>query len=208
MRISRVLIKGLLAAACIALAGCGGGSHVRPMLVPSSVRRATTISPSSPSKDSEPLPAVTIQVTVPGLLAGFTVPTRYTCDGSNVSLPVQWSHIPPSTAEVALFVVAFEPINGKFLLIWAITGLSPKLHYLSAGELPSGVTVGRNSFGKKGYSLCPERGRREAYVVKIIALPRRLEVATGFNADVVYGEAERMAKFVGLATVNYKRSKP
>jgi phosphatidylethanolamine-binding protein (PEBP) family uncharacterized protein len=200
-------IKRLIAAACIVLAGCGGGSHVHSVLVPSTTRRATTISPSSPNKDSEPLPAVTIGVTVPGLLARYAVPTRYTCDGSDMSLPVQWSHIPPNTAEIALFVVAFEPINGKFLLSWAVTGLSPKLHDLSAGELPSGAIVGRNSFGKEGYSICPERGKREAYVVKIIALPRRLNVAAGFDADVVYREAERMAKYVGLATVNYKRSK-
>jgi phosphatidylethanolamine-binding protein (PEBP) family uncharacterized protein len=207
MQLSKVSVKGTLAAVCIVLAGCGGGSHVHSVLVPSSTRQATTISPSSPNKDPEPLPAVTIGVTVPGLLVRYAVPTRYTCDGLNVSLPVQWSHIPPNTAEIALFVVAFKPVNDKFLLSWAVTGLSPKLHDLSAGELPSGTIVGRNSFGKEGYSICPERGKREAYVVKIIALPHRLKVAAGFDADVVYREAERMARFVGLATVNYKRSK-
>jgi phosphatidylethanolamine-binding protein (PEBP) family uncharacterized protein len=207
MRLSNVSIKGLLAAACIVLAGCGGGSHVHSVLVTSSARQAPTISPSSPNKDSEPLPAVTIGVTVPGLLVRYAVPTRYTCDGLNVSLPVRWSHIPPNTAEIALFVVAFEPIDGKFLLSWAVTGLSPKLHDLSAGELPSGAIVGRNSFGKEGYSICPERGKREAYVVKVIALPRKLKVTAGFDADLVYREAERRAKFVGLTTVNYERSK-
>jgi phosphatidylethanolamine-binding protein (PEBP) family uncharacterized protein len=191
--------------ALAALTGCGG-SNVRSGA--SSTTSKATAQGSRPTRTtapSEPLPSVAIGVTVPGLLAAETIRTLYTCDGRDISPPVRWTGIPRNTAELALFVINFQPVHGRFFLGWAVAGLSPSSHGIAAGALPSGAAVGRNSFGEVGYSICPPRGKRESYAVKVIALSHRIGVKRGFDAMVFYRQAERTAKVVGFAGVSYAR---
>ena len=99
-----------------------------------------------------------------------------------------------------MFVVALQPVNKKLVFDWAVAGLNPTSGGFSAGTLPPGAVVGRNSFGKVGYSICPPKGSgEEHYVVRVVALPRSLAAKPGFDAEALYQEAERSAKFVGLA---------
>jgi phosphatidylethanolamine-binding protein (PEBP) family uncharacterized protein len=188
-----------------ALAGCGG-SNVRPGEASTTSKAPARGSrPTRTTAPSEPLPSVAIGVTVPGLLAGDTLRGLYTCDGRDISPPVRWTGIPRSTAELALFVIDFQPVHGRFFLGWAVAGLSPSSHGIAAGALPSGAAVGRNSFGEAGYSICPPRGRRESYAVKVIALSHRIGVKPGFDAMVLYRQAVQTAKVVGFAGVSYAR---
>jgi phosphatidylethanolamine-binding protein (PEBP) family uncharacterized protein len=184
----------LLSALCAgtALAGCGGSS-------------ATGTSSLAKTTASERVPSVAIEVTIPTLLAEHRIPKRYTCDGADASLPVQWTGIPRGTAELALFVGNLQPVHGGLFFDWAVTGLSPKLHGISAGRLPPDAVVGRNSFGQDRYSICPPRGTRESYAVKVIALPHKIQAQPGFDALTLYRDAERSAKAVGLVGVAYKR---
>jgi hypothetical protein len=147
-------------------------------------------------------------VSVPALLPGYHIPKRYTCDGADVSLPVQWSAVPHGTVELALFIINFQPVHGHFFFDWAVTGLKPTSQGISAGSLPSGAVVGRNSFGKVGYSICPVKGRRRptSYAVKVLALPYRLPAEPGFEANRLYLEVERLTrKGVGFAAGEYQR---
>jgi phosphatidylethanolamine-binding protein (PEBP) family uncharacterized protein len=197
----------------LALAGCGGSS-TQSSPSPTGTRSGQSgrssggvnSSQRQTSGRSEPVPTVTMLVTIPALISEHWIPKRYTCDGADVSLPVRWSHVPTGTAELAMFVVNLHPVHGGFFFDWAIAGLSPTSRGISAGTLPPGVVVGRNSFGKVGYSICPAKGtRQEDFVVRVLALPRRLAVEPGFNAETVYREAERSAKIVGLGGGSYAR---
>jgi len=185
--VERWLLLGALCAG-IALAGCGAS------------RSATTTSGSQRVRTaSQPVPTNSIEVSIPALLREGYIPQRYTCDGADVSLPLRWSHVPSGTAEVAMFVVNLRPVHGRFFFDWAVAGLGPTSHGISAGILPLGAVVGRNSFGKVGYSICPAKGTgKEHYVVRVVALPHRLAAKQGFDAEAVYREAERSATAVGL----------
>jgi phosphatidylethanolamine-binding protein (PEBP) family uncharacterized protein len=172
-----------------------------------SPRASTGVKPATrqTSGRSEPVPTVTILVRIPNLLSEQRIATRYTCDGADVSLPVRWSHLPSGTTELAVFVVNLRPVRGRFFFDWAVTGLSPASLGISAGTLPHGAVVGRNSFGKVGYSICPAKGKREDFVVRVLALPHALATRAGFNAEALYRDAERSAKFAGIGGGTYTR---
>lgn len=122
-----------------------------------------------------------------------------------MSLPVEWSRIPHGTDELALFIIGLRPFHGSFYFAWAVAGLKPSSHGISAGRLPPGAVVGRNSLGDAGYSICPPKGRRETYYVKILALPRPLNARPGFDAMTLYRRAEAETKFIGFAAGVYTK---
>jgi phosphatidylethanolamine-binding protein (PEBP) family uncharacterized protein len=157
--------------------------------------------------DSRPAPLVSIEVSIPAATAEHRVSSRYTCDGADESLPLRWNGVPRGTVELALFIVNLEPVNGKLFFDWAVTGLSPSAPGISAGVTPPGAVVGRNSFGRAGYSLCPPRGvRAERFVVRVLALPRSVVAKRGFDAEALYQEAERLTKTVGIGGGIYVRA--
>jgi phosphatidylethanolamine-binding protein (PEBP) family uncharacterized protein len=192
-------------AAAATVAGCGGSSTGSSPAPTSAGQPGGGHTQSSPAPASTaPAPAGTIEVTIPTLLAENSIPKRYTCDGANTSLPVHWSKVPPGTAELVMFVASVRPTPTFFN--WAVAGLSPTSHGVSAGTLPPGAIVGRNSFGQVGYSICPPQGTvEEHYVLRLEALPRRLAVRPGFHPETLYREAERISKTVGLAGGTYTR---
>jgi hypothetical protein len=118
---------------------------------------------------------------------------------------LRWSGLPHGTGELALFILNFQPVHGRFFFDWAVAGLSPKLHGLAAGELPPGAVAGRNGFGRDGYSICPPKGGHETYAVKVIALPRKIPAQTGVDALTLYRDADSSATVLGLASVAYRR---
>ncbi len=208
----RTLAVGPLAVG-LALGGCGGSSTPSSPPPPTSAIHAsspaTTTSGGSTStgSGSEPTaPSTTIEVTIPGLLKEDFIPARHTCDGANASLPVQWSKIPAGTAELAMFLLNLKPVKGKPFFDWAVAGLSPTSHGVPAGSLPRGATVGRNSFGNVGYSICPPKGTvEEHFILRLIAMPHAIVPAPGFNPETLYRETEQSTKVVGLAGGVYTR---
>jgi phosphatidylethanolamine-binding protein (PEBP) family uncharacterized protein len=135
------------------------------------------------------------------------IPARYTCDGADVSLPVRWSGAPPGTAEVAIFVVNLQPVHGRLFFDWAVAALGPTLRAIPPGRLPSGAVLGRNSFGKAGYSICPPRGTREEhFIVRVFALAHPLAAKTGFDAETLFHEALQAPKVSGGTSGVYSRA--
>lgn len=186
-----------------ALVGCGGGAQTS-----TSTSTGTAASAKRVSGSPEVSSAVSLGVSIPGLLPLAYLPMRYTCDGADISPPVRWNGIPRGAAELVLFVVNLRPVQGRVFVDWAVAGLKPTLHGVSAGKLPPGVTVGRNSSGNVGYSLCPNKGgmRPTAYVVDLLALPRRLVVQPGFDANAFYTKAEEVpGRGAGFVVARYKR---
>jgi phosphatidylethanolamine-binding protein (PEBP) family uncharacterized protein len=211
MRAARATLMASVLAAGLAAAGCGGSS--------TRVSRSSTASGGGQSRDSsvgagsprgrtssQAEAASAFDVTIPALLPERWIPQRYTCDGADVSLPVSWSAVPPGTAELAVFVLNLQPVHGRLFFDWALAGLSPASHGISAGTLPPDAVVGRNSFGDARYSICPaQRTRAEYFFVKVAALPKPLEARPGFDAEALYRQAERSAIAVAADGGAYKR---
>lgn len=175
------LLAGLVLAGGGGLAAASGGARARASKVP-----LVNLTLSS-STGLEPIAA------------------RYTCDGADQSLPLSWGRIPYGTVELAVFIINSEPVHGKFVVDWAVTGLKPSLRKLSAGQLPAGAVVGRNSFGQARYSICPPRGARAGYLIRLDALPKRVGERPGFNAPVQLTPVIRASSFSGLLGFSYKR---
>lgn len=108
---------------------------------------------------------------------GGRIPTRYTCDGENVSPPLAWSDVPEATRSFAL-VCADPDAPGGTWYHWAIYDIPP-----TARALPEGIPTasaqppqGTNDFRHPGYGgPCPPPGRgshRYVFTLYAVAVDR------------------------------------
>ena len=106
-----------------------------------------------------------------------SIPTKYTCEGSDTSPPLAWSGVPAGAKSLALIVDdpdAPDPKAPKMTWVyWVLYGLSPQTTSLGEGaskSLPSGARDGVNDWKKAGYGgPCPPIGRHR-YFFKLYAL--------------------------------------
>lgn len=176
--------------------------------------------PSVPLPKGEPEPGITPEQRREATVASMTLespssrassggppalPAQYTCDGKNTSPALRWQGIPEGTAELALLAMNVQPVDGELFFDWAVAGLSPELEEIDAGKLPQGAIVGRNSFGKTGYEICPEGGG-ETYMFMLLALPKRLLPAQGFDPLAFRNAALEISGNAGLLALSYVRS--
>ena len=129
---------------------------------------------------------------------------QYTCDGKNTSPALRWQGVPGGTAELVLFAMNLRPVNETLFFDWAVAGLSPDLEEIPAGKLPEGAVVGRNSFGKTGYGICPQGGE-ETYMFTLFALPKKLSPAQGFDPLALRKSVAGASGNVGLLALSYVR---
>lgn len=130
------------------------------------------------------------------------LPAEYTCHGKGTSPALRWHGVPPGTAELVLFAMNIQPVDGKLFFDWAVAGLSPGLEEIEAGKLPKGAVAGRNSFGKTGYEICPESGG-ETYMFTLFALPRKLSPSQGFDPIALRKAAGGSSGNAGLLALSY-----
>jgi phosphatidylethanolamine-binding protein (PEBP) family uncharacterized protein len=132
------------------------------------------------------------------------LPATYTCDGKGISPALSWQGVPQGTAELVIFAMNVQPVEGKLFFDWAVAGLSPELAEIEAGKLPKGAIVGRNDFGRTGYEICPEGGG-ETYMFTVFALPKKLSAAPGFDPSALRKEVLETSGNVGLLALSYTR---
>lgn len=132
------------------------------------------------------------------------LPAGYTCDGKNTSPALSWQGVPPETAELVLFAMNTQPVEGKLFFDWAVAGLSPELEEIEAGKLPKGAVTGSNGFGKTGYGICPESGA-ETYMFTLFALPKKLSPSQGFDPLALRKAVVGASGNVGLLALSYTR---
>jgi len=112
---------------------------------------------------------------------GGDIPTRYTCQGDNVSPPLAWSGIPPQAKSLVLIVDdpdAPDPRAPKMTWVhWVLYNLPPDSGGLpeAVEDLPPGSKEGLNDWNKTGYGgPCPPIGRHR-YFHKLYALDTVLD---------------------------------
>lgn len=138
----------------------------------------------------------------PGPESISTLPATYTCDGTDTWPTLRWSGIPAGTAKLALLVLNVEPVNEALFFDWAVTGLDPSSTGLDSGKLPKGAIVGKNSFGKVGYSICPPGGH-ETYVFALYALSSSIPAKKGFDPKALREQILELSGNSGLMAVGY-----
>jgi Raf kinase inhibitor-like YbhB/YbcL family protein len=126
---------------------------------------------------------VEIKLTSAAFREGDYIPKKYTCDGENVSPPLEWGGIPAETKSIALICDDPDAPMGTWVH-WVIFNIPSSTNKLSE-KIPSdkvledGATQGNNDFRKIGYGgPCPPDGTHR-YFFKIYALDKRIELAPG-----------------------------
>lgn len=127
-----------------------------------------------------------IFLTSPAFAANGSIPTKYTCEGTDVSPPLEWFGAPSDTKTFVLIVDdpdAPDPAKPERVYVhWVVYNIPASTTKLpeNAGKsgLPSGALQGSNDFGKQTYGgPCPPIGRHR-YFFKLYALDTEL---TGLN---------------------------
>jgi len=124
-----------------------------------------------------------IKVTSSAFHEGGNIPSKFTCDVSDTSPPLQIAGI-PSNAK-ALVLIADDPdAPGGLFTHWLVWNIPPQTILIAEGSAPKGVQ-GANDFGKSGYrGPCPPPGTHR-YSFKIFALDRELELRSGAKRSQV-----------------------
>jgi hypothetical protein len=134
----------------------------------------------SPETPEAPM---TISLTSPEFGEGGTIPRRFTCDGENVSPPLEFANVPAEAAEVALLVEDPDAPRGTFVH-WFMWGIQAGTSSLGAGEVPGSASQGKNDFGRQGYAgPCPPPGSAHRYIFTVFAVDERLDLSAGASSN-------------------------
>jgi phosphatidylethanolamine-binding protein (PEBP) family uncharacterized protein len=206
----RLLLHAAVVVTSCCLAGCGGeGKTTRETTVTRGAASSTGASDDAyvPLLTRQPKSPPQFRVTTNARATGGGVKSRFTCAGHNSRPRIAWGRVPANTKELLVFVRTLQ--TGPPTLNWAIAGLSPSVHRLGEGALPAGAVVGRNSFGRIGYYLCPDTRARPAIVsITVVAAPRRRSLGTGFNAVALLDESTRITARDGSAVMVVGKTAP
>jgi len=123
-----------------------------------------------------------IQITSSVFAEGQPIPAKHTCDGKDVSPPLQWTNVPPTAKSLALICDDPDAPVGTWVH-WVLYNLPPTTAGLSEGvpkspELPNGAKQGMTDFRQIGYGgPCPPPGKPHRYFFKLYALDAPLDSA-------------------------------
>ena len=124
---------------------------------------------------------MTLTLTSSAFPAGGSIPSVYTCDGQDISAPLDWAGAPAGTESLVLIIDdpdAPDPKAPKRTYVhWVLYNLPPSSRGLPEGavNLPAGTGEGLNDWKRTGYGgPCPPVGRHR-YIHKLYALDKKLE---------------------------------
>lgn len=118
---------------------------------------------------------------------GQKIPLKYTCDGQDVSPPLEWDSAPGGTKSFALICDDPDAPGGTWVH-WVIYGIPPEMKALGESvrpvrELERGLRQGKNSWPKIGYGgPCPPGGTHR-YYFKLYALDTALNLGPGASKE-------------------------
>jgi Raf kinase inhibitor-like YbhB/YbcL family protein len=107
-----------------------------------------------------------------------SIPEEYTCDGPDVSPPLEWKGAPAGTKSFALIVDdpdAPDPKAPKRVYVhWVVYDIPPSVTKIDRGASPKGARIGTNDWKKAAWGgPCPPIGRHR-YFFKLYALDKTL----------------------------------
>ena len=126
---------------------------------------------------------MTLTLTSTAFNHGNEIPTKYTCEGEDISPPLRWINVPETTRSLVLIVDdpdAPDPSAPKMTWVhWILYNLPPNVSALPEGiqsaKLPPGTAEGLNDWKRTGYGgPCPPIGRHH-YHHKLYALDKELK---------------------------------
>jgi Raf kinase inhibitor-like YbhB/YbcL family protein len=138
---------------------------------------------------------------------GEAIPRQYTCDGIDISPPLEWSGTPKTAKTIAIIADDPDAPSGTWVH-WVVYNLPAEniglVENLPATEsLKAGGFHGKTDFGRVGYGgPCPPSGTHR-YFFKVYAVDSELPLKAGATKDEllkameghVVGQAQLMGTY-------------
>ena len=130
-----------------------------------------------------------LEISSPVFADGAAIPSKYTCEGDDISPPLAWSGVPDGTKSLALIVDdpdAPDPAAPQRTWVhWVVydipLGAGGIGEDANANGLPAGAKAGLNDWKRADYGgPCPPIGRHR-YFFKLYALDTALSLADKAN---------------------------
>ena len=170
----------LLLITVLVTAGCGGGQASG---VDSNARATITVSSHAFAEGGE-------------------LPGRFTCDGEEISPPLQWSGEP---AKAWALVVDDPDAPGGTFVHWVVLDIAAGTTRVEAGKVPAGGVQVVNSSGDASYAgPCPPSGRHR-YRFTVYALDAPTGLAQGASLEDALDAIGGKATARGTMTAVYSR---
>jgi Raf kinase inhibitor-like YbhB/YbcL family protein len=135
-----------------------------------------------------------MQLTSPAFDDGARIPTRYTCDGEDVSPPLRWSDVPDGTRGFVIIMDDPDAPPGTWVH-WVLYDLPADVDHLDEGvpkreKLEGGAKQGAcwgvSSFSRVGYfGPCPPPGKPHRYSFRLYAVDTVLDLPPDQDKDHV-----------------------
>jgi len=150
-----------------------------------------------------------LEVTSPAFTEGGMIPSKYTCEGADVSPPLNIKGIPEGTKSIAL--IADDPDAPRGIWIhWVLYDWPPEMLSIpenvpKAAELPNGAKQGMTDFGRPGYGgPCPPSGTHR-YYFKVYALDKKIDKPAGLTKAQLLEEMKGHVLAEGVLMGRYAR---
>lgn len=119
-----------------------------------------------------------LRITSPAFQFEGMIPLKYTCDGEDISPPIDIEGIPKETKSLALIMDDPDAPFGTWDH-WLLWNIDPKTTRIPEENVPNGAVSGKNSFKKLEYGgPCPPYGTHR-YFFRVYALDTRLPLSEG-----------------------------
>lgn len=138
---------------------------------------------------------------------GEKIPLKYTCDGEDISPPLEWNNVPQGTQSLALIADDPDAPVGTWVH-WVLYNMPNETRALPEAVPPDANLAdksrhGKNSWGRLGYGgPCPPGGTHR-YFFKLYALDAIIELSAGASKEQlleamkehILAEAELMGSY-------------
>jgi hypothetical protein len=150
---------------------------------------SAAVAQDAQQKETGPVPV--LKLTSSSFEADGDIPTKYSCDGANVSPALAWTDAPAATRGFALIMDDPDTPKGA-VTHWLIYDLPVGARSLPEGvptskKLADGSMQGKNVRGKSGYTgPCPEKGGpAHHYFFKLYALDAKTNLKPNAKKEEV-----------------------
>ena len=164
-------------------------------------KRSTSKESPGTGKGNESMNIKSIKVSSSAFESNGTIPRKYTCDGKNISPPLEFQGI-PEEAESLVLIMDDPDAPMKTFTHWIVWNIGP-VAKIEEDSIPG--IEGMNDFRKIGYGgPCPPSGTHR-YFIRIYVLDKQFELKEGASRKEL--ESEMIGHIIAEGELMGKYSK-
>jgi hypothetical protein len=148
-----------------------------------------------------------MRLSSPVFKEGEEIPTKYTCEGLDISPPLHIEDVPEGTLSLVLFLEDPDAPSVKPFVHWVVFNIPPDTKEFKEGEAPHEAVEGMNTTNAIGYmGPCPPSGTHR-YQFKLYAVNKMLNMFDETDRKMVLREIEGSILAQASLTGVYQKQK-